>query len=58
MRAAYGMPDDADPLAFLLELNLVCGAKERSGERIAQPGLPLSGEVHPTFAIRNCIAVQ
>jgi hypothetical protein len=29
IRAAYGMARDVDPLAFLLELNFACGAKEK-----------------------------
>ena len=41
VRAAYGMPTEADPLGFLLELNLVCAAKEKAGEKITPPGLPL-----------------
>ena len=49
VRAAYGMPDDADPLAFLLELNLVCAAKEKAGKKITPPGLPLPMEQHAEF---------
>ena len=41
VRAAYGMAEDVDPLAFLLELNLACAAKEKAGEKITPPGLPL-----------------
>jgi hypothetical protein len=41
VRAAYGMPQDADPLAFLLELNLACAAQEKAGEKITPPGLRL-----------------
>ena len=33
VRAAYGVPADADPLAFLLELNLHCAAKEKAGKK-------------------------
>ncbi len=40
VRTAYGMPEDAEPLAFLLGLNLACAAKETSGETITAPGLP------------------
>lgn len=40
VRAAYGMPDDADPLAFLLDLNLKLATKEKAGEGITSPGLP------------------
>ena len=40
VRAAYGMPNDADPLAFLLALNLDLAAKEKAGEPIVPPGVP------------------
>ena len=38
VRAAYRMPADADPLAFLLEFNLVCAAKEKAAEKLRRPG--------------------
>src|SRR5438034_1130184 len=44
VRRAYGMADDVDPLTFLLELNLACSAKEKAGEKITPPGLPLPPE--------------
>jgi hypothetical protein len=31
------MPADADPLAFLLELNLACAAKEKAGRKSRRP---------------------
>ncbi len=40
-RAAYAMSRDADILAFLLQLNPTCAAKEAAGESITPPGLPL-----------------
>jgi hypothetical protein len=49
VRAAYGMAEDADPLAFLLELNLACAAKEKAGEKITPPGLPLPIAEHAEF---------
>ncbi|MFN2507428.1 MAG: hypothetical protein ABR589_01495 [Chthoniobacterales bacterium] len=55
VRAAYGMPDDADPLAFLLELNLACAAKEKAGEKITPPGLPLPAEEQAEFVTDDCI---
>jgi hypothetical protein len=55
VRAAYGMRDDADPLAFLLELNLACAAKEKAGEEITSPGLPLPAEEHSRFISDDCI---
>ena len=56
VRAAYGMPADADPLAFLLELNLACAAKEKAGEKITPPGLPLPREEQQRFVTEDCIA--
>jgi len=41
VRAAYAMPKPADPLAFLLALNLELAAKEKAGDPITPPGLPL-----------------
>ena len=55
VRAAYGIHDDVDPLAFLLELNLACAAKEKAGEKIMPPGLPLSPEEHGQFITEDCI---
>ena len=55
VRAAYGMPRDADPLAFLLELNLACAAKEKAGNKITAPGLPLPPEERPRFITDDCI---
>ena len=53
VRAAYGMPKTADPLAFLLALNLDLAAKEKAGEQITPPGLPLKGG--SGFITENCI---
>jgi hypothetical protein len=36
------MPKPADPLAFLLALNLELAAKEKAGEKITPPDLPLA----------------
>jgi hypothetical protein len=55
VRAAYGMPDDADPLAFLLALNLACAAKEKAGDKITPPGLPLRAAEHAEFMTDDCI---
>src|SRR6267154_268856 len=41
VRAAYAMTKDADPLAFLLALNLALAAKEKADEPITPPSLPL-----------------
>ncbi len=55
VRAAYGMADNVDPLAFLLELNLVCAAKEKAGEKITPPGLPLPPNEQKKFVTDDCI---
>lgn len=55
VRAAYAMPKDADILAFLLQLNQSCAAKEAAGEKITPPGLPLPVEGHGEFVTEDCI---
>ncbi|MEO8614402.1 MAG: DNA methyltransferase [Luteolibacter sp.] len=57
VRAAYAMPKDADILAFLLQLNQTCAAKEAAGESITPPGLPLPKEEHAAFITEDCIEV-
>ena len=57
VRAAYGMAEDAEPFTFLVELNLACAAKEKNGEKITPPGLPLPPEEHVNFITEDCIAV-
>src|SRR4029077_6035932 len=55
VRAAYGMPQDVDPLAFLLNLNLACSAKQNAGKKITPPGLPLPSKEHAVFITNDCI---
>ena len=55
VRAAYGMAEDVDPLAFLLELNLACAAKEKAGKNITPPGLQLPPEEQAEFVTHDCI---
>jgi len=55
VHAAYSMPEDADPLACLLELNLACAAKEKAGKKITPPGLPLPRNQHAEFVTPDCI---
>lgn len=57
VRAAYGMPKEADILAWLLDLNLACAAREAAGESITPPGLPLTPEEHGAFVTEDCIRV-
>ena len=49
VRAAYAMPKDADPLAFLLALNQASAAREAAGESITPPGLPLPEAARSAF---------
>ncbi len=55
VRNAYGMGAKDDVLAFLLALNLTCAAKEKAGENITAPGLPLPPEEHSEFITSDCI---
>jgi hypothetical protein len=55
VRAAYGMHADVDPLVFLLELNLACAAKEKTGEKITPPRLPLRAKEYSPFITEDCI---
>ncbi len=57
VRAAYAMPPDADILTFLLALNHTLAAKEKSGEKITPPGLPLPPSEHAQFVTDDCIHV-
>jgi hypothetical protein len=57
VRAAYAMPKAADPLAFLLALNLTLAAKEKAGETIIPPGLPLPESERPNFITGDCVRV-
>ena len=57
VRTAYGMPKDEDILQFLLDLNLECAAREKAGEKINPPGLPLSASDRDEFITEDCIRV-
>jgi len=57
VRAAYAMPQPADPLAFLFALNLELAAKEKAGEPITPPGLPLSEKEPGAFITEDCIKI-
>jgi hypothetical protein len=51
------MAKDAGILAFLLDLNLACAAREAAGEAITPPGLPLPESEHAAFVTDDCIRV-
>jgi len=55
VRAAYGMGKNEDFLTHLLALNHACAEKEKSGEKITPPGLPLPPEEHAEFITTDCI---
>ena len=61
VRAAYGMPADADVLGFLLELNLACAAREKAGEPVTPPGLPsgvaATPEERASYVTADCVRV-
>ena len=56
VHAAYAMPSAADPLAFLLGLNLTLAASEKAGQKITPPGLPLPESDRPAFITPDCIS--
>ena len=55
VRAAYAMPKAADPLAFLLALNLDLAARERAGTPVVPPGLPLPEADRAAFVTDDCV---
>ncbi len=57
VRAAYGMKEKDDILAFLLKLNLELAAKESKGEPITPPGLPSFVPNPADFVSEDCVAV-
>jgi hypothetical protein len=42
-------------LEFLLEQNHACAAREKAGEAITPPGLPLPESDHAEFISKDCI---
>ena len=55
VRAAYGMGKNEDILTHLLALNHACAEKEKAGEKITPPGLPLPPAEHAAFITTDCI---
>ena len=55
VRAAYGMKESEDTLAFLLRVNLALSAVEDSGKPITPPGLPANISNPKDFRTPDCI---
>ncbi len=55
VRAAYEMPKNDDPLAFLLELNLKLATKEKAPEKVTPPGLALHMNKRNELVTDDCI---
>jgi hypothetical protein len=55
VREAYGMNKDADPLEFLLNLNLKIADDESKGKKIVGPGLPEIVKNPSEFITEDCI---
>jgi len=55
VRAAYGMKEKEDILAFLLTLNLALAEKEAKNEPITPPGLPAFVPEPRTFVSNDCV---
>jgi SAM-dependent methyltransferase len=58
VRAAYGMKEKDDILAFLLKLNLELADKESKKESITPPGLPSFVPKPADFVSEDCVAVR
>ena len=58
VRAAYGMKDSEDTLAFLLCLNLELAEKEAEGEAITPPGLPAWAAKVESLVSPDCLRVS
>jgi hypothetical protein len=57
VRSAYGMPADADPLAFLLDLNFKLADDEKVGKEIQAPGLPSFVNHRASFVTQDCVSI-
>ncbi len=55
VRAAYGMKEGEDTLAFLLRLNLELADKEAKGQPITPPGLPAAAPDPGSFVTEDSI---
>jgi hypothetical protein len=50
------MGKNDDILTHLIALNHACAEKEKSGQKITPPGLPLLSAQHAAFITEDCIA--
>jgi hypothetical protein len=57
VRAAYGMKEKEDILAFLLRLNLELADKETKGESITPPGLPAIVPSAQDLVSSDCVQI-
>jgi len=55
VRAAYGMKDTEDPLAFVLHLNLELADRETKGQHITPPALPALAPAPEQLTSPDCI---
>jgi hypothetical protein len=55
VRAAYGMKDSEDTLAFLLCLNLELANKEAQGRPVTEPGLPATAPEKEQLISPDCV---
>jgi hypothetical protein len=55
IRAAYGMKESEDRLAFLLSLNVELAGKEAACETVAPPGFPAFISNSSDFTTPDCI---
>ena len=58
VRAAYGMKDSEDTLAFLLRLNLELAGMEAKGEPVTAPGLPALAASQEGLTTQDCIRAE
>jgi hypothetical protein len=55
VRAAYAMPKESDPLAFLLHLNAQVASAEANGQEVQGPGLPDSINDRTAYVTQDCV---
>jgi hypothetical protein len=58
VRSAYGMKNNEDILAFLLNLNQILAQKESDGESIVGPGLPSFIENPEKYITADCVSMN